>query len=858
MAQPRCSAVTSMLVVGAWVMAGCGGSDINLGPTPTVTATTTQTPVPTPTVTPVPLIAVAGQIVVDGQVPGNEHDGLRLLPPESMPPVSRDFARSLGNADWVVDGGAARGTTDAEGRFSITGLTPGRHEVRISKTVAGNLMELALVIMVGDDGSADVVAEVTWGLVRTTSRYTQAGAAMRAVFAASGAHAITRAGVVVELGDGYRTLHDEDGDGQFEDPGCLERVSLCAGGCGPAGACTCVASCPFCDDCPQQVCTTSPLHPGLVCGPDGTCKAPPYACQADDSCRIPGDVCTCIASCPDCTDCVARACMPSCQASAITALAVHAGERVILGQQTSASAVAYLSDGSAIDISAVADWASSQPEIATIDGWGRIMSRSVGKTDITAALGAASSPPYAFEVVERPALRRILVQNASCYYYAYPTIDPATARPEAPPMDGLIPPPWCQGVIRIGAQLQFVALGEFDTGYYEDLTAQVVWSAEPAGVGDIEAGTFTGRTAGTARVRAVLDDIESDAIEVRVVEQATIIELSIYPVGRGYIAAPDAASLPFPCADCGYFTLALLRGDTVRLAATARYDTGEWADVTSSVTWRTSDAGVAAIDPEGVLTALDAGSAGVDAALGDVTSAPVSVRVVNEATVVSLYAYQDGQDRVVARGEQAFFRAVAYYDIGFDRDVTDTAVWRSSDERIGGFDTPGVFTGRSAGTVTVWAELDGQQTPPLAIEVFATSELAYCDPDTVNRATWSDGFNRVTLESDCAEYTLPGVVSLRFSVTETERPGGIFDPCLDLYAYRADELVRVIREEGCGEPFLAPSAPGRDEAALRYQLTAFWDLKDAAGQPVPPGTYTIFGRFYLYYDPVVELTVRVN
>jgi hypothetical protein len=41
--------------------------------------------------------------------------------------------------------------------------------------------------------------------------------------------------------------------------------------------------------------------------------------------------------------------------------------------------------------------------------------------------------------------------------------------------------------------------------------------------------------------------------------------------------------------------------------------------------------------------------------------------------------------------------------------------------------------------------------------------------------------------------------------------------------------VRTIREEGCGDPFLPPAAPERDEAALRYQLKAFWDLKDTDG-----------------------------
>ena len=166
---------------------------------------------------------------------------------------------------------------------------------------------------------------------------------------------------------------------------------------------------------------------------------------------------------------------------------------------------------------------------------------------------------------------------------------------------------------------------------------------------------------------------------------------------------------------------------------------------------------------------------------------------------------------------------------------------------------------RAAGNATVWAELDGQVSqPPLRIEIYATSELHYCDPANVNRGVWSDDFNRVTLESDCAEYTPPDVVELRFSVTETQRPGGIFDPCLDLYAYRGSELVRTIRQEGCGDPFLPAGAPDREDAALKYQTKAFWDLKDEQGATVPPGVYAIRGRFYLYFDPVVEIDVTVN
>ncbi|MFI5367160.1 MAG: hypothetical protein ACHQ4J_16235, partial [Candidatus Binatia bacterium] len=115
-----------------------------------------------------------------------------------------------------------------------------------------------------------------------------------------------------------------------------------------------------------------------------------------------------------------------------------------------------------------------------------------------------------------------------------------------------------------------------------------------------------------------------------------------------------------------------------------------------------------------------------------------------------------------------------------------------------------------------------------------------------------------TLESDCATYTEPGLVTLRYTVTETQPHGGVFDPCLDLFVYDGNQLVRTIRDQGCGSPFLPPNAPGVADAAVQYQLRAFWDLKDESGAPVPSGTYVIYGRFYLYYDPVVKLPITVS
>lgn len=863
------------------LLAACGGDDITIGATPTTSATATRTQTHTPTgvaavatLTPTPTTrptavnaAVAGIILVGRDVSGSTDDGLMPVPAEGRPQGSEGFDRGLGNADWIVDNGVAEGTTNDEGRFSITGLTPGAHVITVTKTVGGNLMTLSLPIIVGDDGSAEVVAEVMWGLVRTTSDYQQGGAAMRAVFSPNGSRLITREGRAVELGDySGRTLIDSDGDGLFDpQSGACDDIYRCepGGGCGEGDRiCVCVPSCPDCQDCPAMACVPRTYFHDPMCGPDGLCKSLPYDCSDNQACDDATEECRCIPSCPTCEDCAAAACVAPCEPGEpidIERVVVSGTARLLIGQQAHLQASAILSDGSSMDVTWLASWASSQPAAASVDAWGRLTAVAIGATNVTATLADVVSEALAVEVVERPTLKQIYLQNVSCHYPG-PMLPDDQLPPAAPPAaDQIAPPPQCSQVVRIGGTVQFLALGEFDTGYWEDISDEVDWQVEPSEVADVVDGLFTARSAGTVSVRAAMAGVTSDTAEIRVVTQPTIVALSVYPLNWGYqyIDGGPVRADGQACFECGY-AITLLTGDTVGFAATAHYDTGEWEDVSSRVTWQSSATAVASLNSGGVLTALGAGDANVDATLGDVTSGAVSVRVVSEATLQSLYAYLEGQDLAIGKGDQAILKAVGHYDVGFDRDVTAQVTWHSSDETVGGFDSPGVFTGRAAGNVTLWAELDGQQSVPIAIEVYATSELDFCDPANVNRGTWSDDFNRVTLESDCANYSQPDVVQLRFSVTETQRPGGVFNPCLDLYAYSGEEVVRTIREEGCGDPFLGPAAPGRDEAELKYQLTAFWDLKDSNGDPVPPGDYTVRGIFYLYYDPVVEIAVRVD
>jgi len=771
---------------------------------------------------------------------------------------ARTFDRALAYADWNVAGQS--GVTGADGQLVIPGLAAGRYTLDIRKTLGGNLLPLSVPIVIGSDGESRAIVEVGQGVARTRLSYSDNGVAVVEIHAPYGTQAVLRDGQLRQLHSGGRVWIDADGDGRFDGGSCTApevwacpEDQTCSLEIFDERYCQCVSSCQFCDDC---------VAPG-ACVSTGT--PPLYRCSDERGCGA-GDRCVCLPSCPDCRDCVQRVCVPGCDPVEISKIIIEGTAQLVQGRGGFVRASAELSDGVVIDITSLVTWSSSNESVATVGAWGQVRAAQIGTTQITARLGTIESAPFDLDVVERAALQRIRVQNAGCF--CGPIFFDALRSDILPPCyfaaasDALAYlPPWqCRQTVLPGATIQFLAIAEFADGSVQDITTEASWWIEPAQVGTLVKGLFTAQLAGSARIIASVGNLLSEPVDVNVVTEASVESLSIHPQNWGYDTVrggPLVADASQPCFDCGV-SITVLRGDTLGFQATAHYDTGEWRDVTSQVTWRTSNDSVASVGNDGVMKALQAGAAQIDATLATVSSNRVDVSVVNEASVVGLSIYQEGTDRVVAKGDDRFFRASAYYDVGFARDVTRTAVWRSSDDSIGAFSAAGTFTGKRAGVVRIWAELDGQASETIGLEVFELSELAYCDVNNINRNSWSDPFNRVVLESDCGTYSSGELVTLRYTVTETVPHGGIFDPCLDLYVYQGERRVRTIREEGCGEPFLPNAAPGRDEAALKYQLRAFWDLKDENGAAVPPGRYTIFGRFYLYYDPVVRIDVIVG
>ena len=140
-------------------------------------------------------------------------------------------------------------------------------------------------------------------------------------------------------------------------------------------------------------------------------------------------------------------------------------------------------------------------------------------------------------------------------------------------------------------------------------------------------------------------------------------------------------------------------GDTVTLTATVTP-----ANATDkSVTWSTSDAAVATVNANGVVTTKKAGKVTITATSnGDKTKFGSIEITVSAATVPVTSVTVAGDAAMTVDGEQTLTATVA------PANATDkTVTWKSSDESVATVDKDGAVTAKKAGTVTITATAGG-------------------------------------------------------------------------------------------------------------------------------------------------------
>jgi hypothetical protein len=321
-----------------------------------------------------------------------------------------------------------------------------------------------------------------------------------------------------------------------------------------------------------------------------------------------------------------------------------------LGTTQPFTATGTFTDGSMQNLTGTATWSSDTLSTATINNAGLASSVGIGTATITATSGSVSSVTVL--TVTAAALVSIAIN------------------PPAP-------------TIPLGLTQQFTATGTFTDGTTQDLTQTGHWSSTAAGVATISNAAGTGGLATTLATGTTTIGISSGAVSASV-------PLIVNPAALASIAITPQAP-----------TIAL--GDNQPFTATGTYTDGSTQDVTSVVTWSSSDATVAIISNSarnyGVASSSGQGTATISASSNSMSNS--TTITVGQATTSSIAVTPSSIAVLLGYGEQ--FSATATFSDGSTQDITQSATWTSSVSSVATINSTGYAFSVSTGTTTVLA-----------------------------------------------------------------------------------------------------------------------------------------------------------
>jgi hypothetical protein len=206
-------------------------------------------------------------------------------------------------------------------------------------------------------------------------------------------------------------------------------------------------------------------------------------------------------------------------------------------------------------------------------------------------------------------------------------------------------------------------------------------------------------------------------------------------------------------------------GLTQQFSATGYYNDQTTQDMTTQVTWSSSNTGVATINSSGLATALAAGTTTITAS----TSAPNSysgsggtsgstVLTVTAATLSSITVTPPNPMLPVGVTQQ--LAATGTYSDGSTYDITAQVAWSSSASFVAPVSSSGLATGNAAGVTTVAAQLGSTSGSTTVTVTTATlSSISITPADSILPVGVTEQFTATGIYSDGTNYDLSGQVS---------------------------------------------------------------------------------------------------
>jgi trimeric autotransporter adhesin len=254
-----------------------------------------------------------------------------------------------------------------------------------------------------------------------------------------------------------------------------------------------------------------------------------------------------------------------------------------LGTTQQFSATGTYSDGSSQDLTSTATWTSSSAS-ATVSSSGLVTGVSPGNSTIQASSGSQSGS--ATVTVGAPALVAL-------------SLTPSSA------------------TIALGTTQQYQVIGTYTDGSTQNLTASATWVVVPLTTASItSSGLAAGIGQGTATVGVTTGGF--DTIATLAVGAPSLVSIAV---------VPNATNVPV--------------GSSQQFTATASYTDGSARDITSSVSWASSNQTAVSISSSGLASAVAGGNSTITAASGAV-SGTAALTVGAGAAGLNTGRYQHG------------------------------------------------------------------------------------------------------------------------------------------------------------------------------------------------------------------------
>jgi hypothetical protein len=342
-----------------------------------------------------------------------------------------------------------------------------------------------------------------------------------------------------------------------------------------------------------------------------------------------------------------------------------------LGGAQNVTAIGTYSDKSTQDLTSAVTWSSGTPSVATVSNAtgsnGLVSTVAPGATNIIATLSGVTSPGVALAVTTA-ALISVSVTPA-----------PTT--------------------LAMGTTQQYVATGTYSDRSTQNLTSIVTWVSDTPSVAAISNaagsnGLATAVGVGHANLSASLGTVTSPA-NLLTVTAAALVSIQIQ--------APSPS---------------LSLGTTETLTATGTFSDQSTQDLSTQVSWSSSNPQAATVSASGLVGTLAVGGTQISASLAGVTSPPVALNVTN-ATLTAITIGSSPLTLLTSQTQPLI--ATGIYSDNSTQNLTSAVTWSS--------DTPGVATisstagtngwvsAVSSGTATITASLQGTASAGVTLTV---------------------------------------------------------------------------------------------------------------------------------------------